>query len=334
MRYIKIGDKTIGEGQPVFIVAEAGINHNGSLEQAEELVKRAKEVGADAVKFQTFKAESLCSRGSKNFELFKSLELNSNEWAKIAETAQSSDIMFFSSPFDEESVELLDGLGMPAFKVASGDLTYLPFLKYIARKAKPIILSTGMSTLSEIDEALNTIYSAGNKDVILLHCVSNYPTNVKDVNLKAIKTLEQVFKLPVGFSDHTAGALISIVAVSLGAKVIEKHFTLDKNLPGPDHKLSLDPSEFKEMVRSIRTVEQAVGDGIKVPRESEAEEIKAGRRSITARVNISAGATITQDMLKIARPGIGIEPKFIDIVIGRTAKEHIQEDEALTWHKV
>ena len=334
MKNVKTGDKVIGERQPVFIVAEAGINHNRSLEQAKELVKRAKESGADAVKFQTFKAESLCRQGSKVFELFKSLELSRDEWARIAETAQSSGIIFFSTPFDEESTELLDSLGVPAFKVASGDLTFLPFLKYIARRGKPIVLSTGMSTLSEIDEALNTIYSEGNKNVVLLHCVSSYPASIKDVNLKAINTLEQVFKLPVGFSDHTVGAVISIAAVSLGAKVIEKHFTLDKSLPGPDHKLSLDPDEFKEMVANIRIVEQALGDGVKAPRESEAEGIRAWRRSLTAKVYIPAGTTITQDMLKTARPATGIEPKFINIVIGRTAKEHIQEDEALTWDKV
>ena len=334
MKSIRIGDKIVGEGQPVFFIAEAGINHNGSLEQALELVERAKEAGADAVKFQTFKADNLCSRRSKGYELFKNLELRKSDWAKIAEKARNSGIMFFSSTFDEESVELLNDLGVPAFKVASGDLTYLPFLKYIAKRNKPIILSTGMSTLFEIDEALNAVYSTGNKDVILLHCVSNYPTSAKDVNLMAIKTLEQVFQLPVGFSDHTIGAVISIAAVALGAKIIEKHFTLHKGLPGPDHKLSLDPAEFAAMVSDIRVVEQAFGDGVKVPRESKLEAIRSGRRSITARMDIPAGAIITQHMLKISRPGIGIEPKFIDIVIGRAAKEHIQEDEALTWDKV
>ncbi len=334
MKNIKIGNKIVGEGQPVFVIAEAGINHDGILSQAEELLEKAKEVGADAVKFQTFRAESLCSKRSKNFDLFKSLELTRNNWESIAETAKRVGTIFFSSVFDEESVELLDSLGVPAFKIASGDLTYLPFLEYIAKKNKPIILSTGMSTLSEIDEALNIIYSTGNRDVILLHCISNYPTKVEDVNLKAINTLEQVFKLPVGFSDHTIGTVIPLTAVSLGAKVIEKHFTLNKNLPGPDHKLSLNPDEFKEMVGGIRTIEQALGDGIKAPRESEAEAIKAGRRSITAKINIPAGVTITRDMLKIARPGTGIEPKFIDIVIGKTAREYIQEDEALTWDKL
>jgi N,N'-diacetyllegionaminate synthase len=334
MRNSQISGKTIGEGCPAFIIAEAGINHNGKLKQAKELVKRAKEVGADAVKFQTFKAESLCSRKSKHFELFKSLELTRDEWARIGETAQDLGIMFFSSVFDEESVDLLDCLDAPAFKIASGDLTYLPLLEYVAKKHRPIILSTGMSTLAEVDEALETIYSTGNKDVVLLHCVSNYPTNPEDVNLKAMNTLEQVFGLPAGFSDHTVGTVIPVAAVSLGARAIEKHFTLDKDLPGPDHRLSLDASEFKEMVTSIRMVEQALGDGVIAPRKSEAEAIRSGRRSIIAKKRIPAGATITQDMLKIARPGTGIEPRFIDIVIGRAAKKHISEDQALTWDKL
>jgi N-acetylneuraminate synthase/N,N'-diacetyllegionaminate synthase len=334
VKSIRIGDKIVGEGQPVFFIAEAGINHDGKLSQALELVERAKEARADAVKFQTIKADSLCSKRSKNYELFKNLELRKSDWAKIAEKARNSGIMFFSSPFDEESVNLLDDLGVPAFKVASGDLTHLPLLKYIARRNKPIILSTGMSRLSEVDEALNTIYGEGNRDVVLLHCVVNYPTNARDANLKAIKTLEQAFALPVGFSDHSLGTLLSLAAVCLGARVIEKHFTLHNGLPGPDHKLSLNPAEFAAMVSDIRVVEQAFGDGIKVPRESELEAMKSGRRSITARMDIPAGATITPDMLKISRPGTGIEPKFLDLVIGKKAKAQIQEDEALTWSKI
>lgn len=334
MKDIKIGSKIIGEGGAVFIIAEAGINHNGKLQQAKKLIKKAAKVGADAVKFQTFKAESLCSRGSEYFELFKSLELSKAEWAEIAKLAQSLGIIFLSTPVSEESADLLDNLGVPAFKVASGDLTHLPFLKYIAKKNKPIILSTGMSTLAEIDEALNAIYSVGNKAVVLLHCVSNYPTNVEDVNLNAIKTLEQAFKLPVGFSDHTIGTIVPVAAVSLGAKVIEKHFTLDKNLPGPDHKLSLNPDEFKEMAGNIRIIEQALGDGVKAPCESETKVRETLRRSIVANANIPRGTIITKDMLKVARPGSGIEPKFIDIVVGRTAKQDIQADEILSWGKV
>lgn len=334
MKSVRIGDKIVGEGQPVFFIAEAGINHDGKLGQALELVERAKEAGADAVKFQTFKADNLCSKRSKSYELFKNLELRKSDWAKIAEKARNSGIMFFSSPFDEESVDLLDDLGVPAFKVASGDLTHLPLLKYIARKNKPIILSTGMSRLSEVDEALNTIYGEENRDVVLLHCVVNYPTNARDANLKVIKTLEQVFALPAGFSDHSLGTLLSVAAVCLGARVIEKHFTLDRGLPGPDHKLSLDPAEFAAMVSDIRAVEQAFGDGVKVSRESELEAIRSARRSITARMDIPAGTIITPDMLKISRPGTGIEPKFLDLVIGKKAKAQIQEDEALTWNKI
>jgi len=334
MRKIKIAGKNIGKGQPVFIIAEAGINHDGRLEQAKELVKRATEVGADAVKFQIFKAEELYSERSEHFELFKSMELSKNEWIEVAEMAQNLGIIFLSSSFDEESTDLLVDLGAPAFKVASGDLTHLPFLRYMAKKNKPIILSTGMSTVSEIDEALNAIYATGNKDVVLLHCISNYPANIENVNLRAINTLEQVFNVPVGFSDHTIGTLIPIVAASLGARVIEKHFTLNKNLHGPDHKLSLDPAEFMQVVKSIRIIERALGDGVKAPCESEMRGRKMTRRSIMAKVYISKGTVITKDMLKIVRPGTGIEPKFVDIVIGRTAEVDIQADEIITWEKI
>ena len=293
MRPVKIGDKVIGEDHPVFIVAEAGINHNGRLEQAKDLVKMAKEVGADAIKFQAFKTESLCSRSSDYFKLFKSLELTRGDWAKVAQVAQDVRITFFCSAFDEGSVDLLDYLGVPAFKIASGDITYLALLGYVARKNKPIILSTGMSTLAEVDEALNTIYSTGNRDVILLHCVSDYPANADDVNLSAINTLELAFRIPTGFSDHTVGTVIPVAAVCLGAKVIEKHFTLDRNLAGPDHALSLDPSGFREMVRNIRTVEQAFGDGAKAPRACETAAIQSARRSVIAKKDIPAGARIT-----------------------------------------
>ena len=334
MRQIKIGDRLIGEGQPCFVIAEAGINHNGKLHLAKELVTKAAGAGADAVKFQTFKAESFCSRKSEYFKLFKSLEFGKDEWAQIVKLAQSSGITFLSTATDDESANLLNDLGVLAFKIASGDITHLPLLRHIAKKDKPIILSTGVSTIAEIDEALNSIYSAGGKDVILLHCVSNYPAKTGDVNLRAIALLEQIFNVPVGFSDHTIGTLIPPIAVSLGAKVIEKHFSLDKNLAGPDHKLSLDPVEFKEMVKNIRIAEQALGEGGKAPCKSELQTRDAIRRSIMAKENIWKGTVITRDMLKVVRPGTGIESKFIDILVGRPAKEDIQADEILTWGKV
>lgn len=331
---MKVGTKIIGRNQPVFIIAEAGINHNGSLKLAKRLIEKAKEAGADAVKFQTFNPESLCSQRSQYFKLFKSLQIAMTDWMEMAEFARKTGIIFLSTPFDEQSVDLLYSLGVPAFKIASGDLTYLPFLKYIARKNKPVLLSTGASEKSEIREALKTIYSTGNRKVILLHCVSNYPARAEDVNLKVIDALAQEFNIPVGFSDHTTDITIPIIAAYLGARVIEKHFTLDKNLNGPDHKLSLEPKEFKGMVTQIRIIKEVSGDGKKKPCSSEKKIKDLLRRSIIAKCNIPKGTVISKEMLKISRPGTGIEPKFLEKVISKVARQDIDEDEVLHWGKL
>ena len=341
--YIKIGNKLIGEEEPCFIVAEAGVNHNGSVELAKKLIDAAKDAGADAVKFQTFKAESVVVKDAQKaeyqkettgegsqYEMIKKLELTEEDFRELADYAKEKDIMFLSSPFDKESVDLLHELDVPAFKVGSGEITNLPLLRYIAKKEKPIILSTGMSTLGEIEEALDVIRSEGVEDIILLHCVSNYPARIEDVNLRAMGTLKQAFKLPVGFSDHTLGITAPIAAVALGACVIEKHFTLDRNLPGPDHKASLEPEELKEMAKAIREVEKALGNGIKKPTKEEEEIKKVARRSIVAKVDISKGAIITEDMLDVKRPGTGIEPKYLKFIIGRKTKEDIKKDEIIS----
>lgn len=330
----KIGDRIIGNGEPTFIIAEAGINHNGKIELAEKLIQEAANAGADAVKFQMFKTEEFCSKNSEYFDLFKALEFSEKEWIGIAEFAKDIGIIFTASVSGEESADLLDKVGSPVYKIASGDLTHLPLLNYVARKNKPIILSTGMSTIGEIEEAMSEIYKTGNQQVVLLHCVSNYPTNYEETNLKVIQTLKEVFKAPVGFSDHTVGTIIPTIAVSLGANIIEKHFTVDKTLLGPDHKLSLDPNEFKEMVKNIRNAEKSIGDGIKKPTSREIEIRKVARRSIVAKVNIPKEVKITRDMLKIVRPGIGIEPKFIDIITGGIAKKDIEKDEKINWKNI
>jgi len=331
---MKIKKRKIGEGKRTFMVAEAGLNHNGKLKQAKELVKNAKKAGADAIKFQTFKAEKLTSRKNRYFKLFQSLELRKTEWIKIKKIADRVGIIFFSTPLDEQSADFLDELGTPAFKIASGDLTHLPLLKHVGKKKKPIILSTGIGTISEIDEALNTIYSTGNENVALLHCVSNYPAKVEDMNLRAIQTLRETFRVPVGLSDHTPEIIAPITAVSLGAAIIEKHFTLDKNLPGPDHRASLEPDEFKTMVKTIRSIEKALGGGEKVPRKSELKLKIGARRSLVSKREIPKGARITKDMVKVARPGNGIEPKFIDVVMGRKARKKIGAEEVIKWNMV
>jgi N-acetylneuraminate synthase/N,N'-diacetyllegionaminate synthase len=341
---IKKEDKLIGEEEHCFIIAEAGVNHNGNVELAKKLIDTAKDAGADAVKFQTFKAENVVTKNSEKAEyqkettgkgsqynMIKKLELTEYDFKELADYAKKKGILFLSSPFDKESVDLLYELDVPVFKIASGEITNFPLLRYIAKKRKPIILSTGMSTLGEVEEALKVIRNEGVEDIVLLHCVSNYPAKIEDVNLKAMETLKQAFKIPVGFSDHTLGITASIAAVASGACLIEKHFTLDRNLPGPDHKASLEPDELKEMVKTIRDVEKALGDGIKKPTKEEEEIKKVARRSVVAKVDISEGAIITEDMLDVKRPGTGIEPKYIERIIGKRAKINIKKDELITW---
>lgn len=268
------------------------------------------------------------------FEMIKKLELTEKDFGELSAYARKEGIVFLSSPFDKKSVDLLDELGAPAFKIPSGEITNFPLLKHIARKGKPIILSTGMSTLGEIEDALEVIRKEGAKEIILLHCVTAYPAKVEDMNLRAMETLRCTFKLPVGLSDHTLGITIPIAAVALGACMIEKHFTLDKNLPGPDHQASLGPEELKQMIKAIREVEKAMGDGNKMPTEEEKQIQKVARRSIVARVDIPRGTIISEDMLDIKRPGTGLEPKFLDMVIGARAKVNIVTDELITWKEI
>lgn len=348
MKKVKIGNKLIGEDEPCFIIAEAGVNHNGEVSLAKKLIDIAQEAGVDAVKFQTFRAEQVVTRDARKaayqmkttdaeesqYEMIRKLELSEEAFKDLFAYAQEKGIIFLSSPFDNESVDLLNGLGVPALKVASGEITNFPLLRYIAKKGKPIILSTGMATLVEVEEALATIQREGMNDIVLLHCVSSYPAKIEDTNLRAMETLKHTCKLPVGLSDHTLGITIPIAAVALGACVIEKHFTTDKNLPGPDHGASLEPDELKQMVRAIRDVERARGDGIKQPTKEEQETKKAVRRSLIAKVDIPQGTTITEEMLGAKRPGIGIEPKHLEKIVGATAKKDIKKDNRITWSEI
>ena len=325
------------------MIAEAGSNHNGRLEQAKKLIDVAVAAKADAVKFQIYKAESLYSKrtpefsylkGQNVYELIKSIE-TPREWLKeLAGYCEARNITFLATPFDFEAIDLLAKY-VPAFKIASFEIVDLELLQYAARKGKPMIISTGMANLCEIEEAISSIKSVGNNDIILLHCNSLYPTSVEAVNLKAMETMRTAFKVPIGFSDHTLGIHIPVAAVAMGACVIEKHFTLDRTLPGPDHSFALEPDELKEMVRGIREVEKAKGSGIKEKSALESDEmyVKA-RRSIHAKVNIPKETKITEDMLIVKRPGYGIKPKFIDMVMGRVAKKDIKEDEWITWDAV
>jgi N-acetylneuraminate synthase/N,N'-diacetyllegionaminate synthase len=346
MKKIKIENKVIGEGEATFIIAEAGVNHNGDIELAKRLVDIASECGIDAIKFQTFKAENVVAKNTpkadyqiKNtgtnesqYEMIKKLELSEDEFKELYKYTKKKGLIFLATPFDFESADFLDDL-VPAFKISSTDLTNLPFLEYVAEKGKPIILSTGMGTLGEVEEAVNTIKEI-NDDLILLHCVTNYPASFESLNLRVIKTLKGAFKLPVGYSDHSLGIYAPISAITLGAVVIEKHFTLNKNLPGPDHKASLNPEELKEMVNAIRLIEKALGDGIKRPTPEEEEIKKVARRSLVANVDIPKGTVIKKEMIAIKRPGTGIEPKYLNVVIGKRAKRDIKKDEVLKWNMI
>lgn len=348
MQKIKISNRFIGQGEHSFIIAEVGVNHNGDVNLAKKLIDAAKEAEADAVKFQTFKAEEVVSKSAEKalyqkettgaaesqLEMIKKVELMEKDFAELFVYAQEKEIIFLSSPFDKGSVDLLNEMGVPAFKVGSGEITNFPLLKHIARKEKPIILSTGMSTLGEIEEALEVIRKEGAEEIILLHCVSCYPARVEDMNLRAIETLSYAFRLPVGLSDHSIGITIPIAAVALGACVIEKHFTLDKSLPGPDHRASLEPDELKQMIKAIRDVEKAMGSGIKIPTAEEEENKRVARRSLVAKVDIPKGAVITEEMLDFKRPGEGIDFTHINMIVGRKVKEDIKRDELITFTKL
>jgi len=341
---MKIGARLIGEGEPCFIIAEAGVNHNGDIGLAKELIDAAKKAGADAVKFQTFKAENLVTENAEMAEyqkknlgkkesqlkMLKKYELNYNDFKRLKRYCDKKGIIFLSTPHSEDAVDFLEPL-VPAYKIGSGDLTNLPFLEKIAQKKKPIILSTGMAMLDEVREAVKVIKKHGNNKIILLHCTTNYPCPIEEVNLKTMLTLKREFRLPVGYSDHTLGILVPIMAVAMGAQVLEKHFTLNKNLPGPDHKTSLEPDELREMVKKVREAEKALGDGIKKPTKSEEKIKKIVRKSIVAKNDIPGDAVITEDMLIIKRPGIGIKPKYLNKIIGKKAKKDIKKDSLIKF---
>lgn len=327
----------------VFIIAEIGVNHNGDLNLAKKMILEAKKAGVDAVKFQSFKANKLVSKGAKKadyqlkntnneesqYNMIKRLELTKEDHIYLKSLCDSEGIMFLSSPFDVESAKLLLSLSVDTVKIPSGEITNLPYLEEIGSLYKNIIISTGMSNLDEIKEAINILNKFGDKNITVLHCNTEYPTPMEDVNLLAIKTLEKELNLPIGYSDHTDGIEVSISAVALGATVIEKHFTLDKNLEGPDHKASLEPKELKKMVDSIRNIEKALGNGIKLPSNSEKKNIAIARKSIVAKCNICKGEVFTKENLDIKRPGDGISPMKWYEVLGQVAKRDFVADERI-----
>lgn len=315
----------------VYIIAEAGVNHNGSIELALEMIDKAKECGCDCIKFQTFKTENLVTKKAKKanyqventhnedsqFSMLKELELSYEDFQVLKKHCDEIGIDFMSTPFDKESVDVLEQLEVPVYKMSSGDITNKQLLEYVADKQKPMIISTGMCTMDEVREAVEWIEQRGNKQITILHCTSNYPAPYDEVNMNAMLTLDKEFPYDVGYSDHTKGIVIPIMAVCMGAAVIEKHFTLDKNMEGPDHKASLNVKELKEMIESIRNVEMAKGDGAKSPSPSEENTRMVARKSIVMKRAMRKGEKITIEDLEIKRPGTGLEPKYIDDICGR-----------------
>jgi len=335
---LTFGKHVIGAGHPAFVIAEAGINHNGELDLAFQLVDAAIAAGADAVKFQTFiAAELLTAEAAKadyqktttgeqgsQLEMIKRLELSFDDFRKLKTYCDDRGITFLSTPFDITSVDFLRELGLVVFKISSGDLTNHPLLRHVALQKRPVILSTGMSDMDEVREAVTVLHDAGNDDVILLQCVTNYPAAAEDINLKAMLSMQSAFDVNVGYSDHTLGIEVTLAAVALGACVIEKHFTLNKNFAGPDHRASLEPREFKAMVEGIRKVEAALGNGLKVPAASEAGNAAVARRSIVAARDINVGTVITPAELSFKRPGTGLPPRMAEQLLGKTARVNVR----------
>lgn len=330
----------------IFIIAEAGVNHNGSIELAYKMIDAAKEAGVDCIKFQTFKTEKILMEDTKKaeyqeensiknetqYEMVKKLELSYKEFKNLKEYCDRIGIIFLSTPDENESLDFLsDELNLDTLKIGSGEVTNYLFLEDVAKKNKKIILSTGMSTLGEVEKAIEIIRKYNNQKLILLHCTTNYPCPMEEVNLKAMLTLKNAFNIEVGYSDHTLGIEVPIAAVALGAKVIEKHFTLDKNLEGPDHIASLEPNELKEMVLKIRNIEKALGNGIKKPNKSEEEIKKVVRRKIITNNSLKKGDIIKKENLILKRSNEGIEAEFIDMVIGRKIKRDIRENKIILW---
>ncbi|MBP1704301.1 MAG: N-acetylneuraminate synthase [Chloroflexi bacterium] len=346
MSVVLIGDRPVGDGAPVYIIAEAGSNHDRDLDQARRLVDAAAAAGADAVKFQTFTAERIVAETKTRARyldailppdetmaaLFRKLELPYEWHGTLKEHAEAAGLDFLSSAFDEGAVDLLHGLRVKAFKVATYELWHLPLIRYIARLGRPMICSTGMASIGEVEQAVRAVEQEGNLgNLVLLHCTVNYPPPFAELNLRAMATMRTAFGVPVGYSDHTPGWTAPVVATALGAAVIEKHFTTSRDRPGPDHRFALEPPELGAMIRAIRDAEASLGDGVKRMAPAEADLYVTARRSLHAARDIEAGQVLDRDAIAILRPGTGIEVRDLDHVVGRVARRRIERHEPLAW---
>ncbi|MDN5847429.1 MAG: N-acetylneuraminate synthase family protein [Candidatus Nitrosocosmicus sp.] len=334
MNEIQIGKNKIGKEDECFIIAEAASNHEQNKQNAFKLIETAAGAEADSVKFQLFKASTLYSKfvDSSTYEETSRLQLPIDWIPELRDKCSSHDITFLATPFDIESIDYLARIDIPAIKWASGDLDNIGFLSYAAKLSKPMLIATGMSSIADVELAVKTVTSEGNRNIALLHCISNYPTKFQDANLRMMDTLREVFEYPIGYSDHTLGISVSIAAVARGAKIIEKHFTLDKNINSPDHPFSIHPTDLKLLVKSIREVASSLGTKHKSIIPSEKKFASYGKRSIVADNYIKKGTKITSELINYKRPGTGISPKYIQYVLGRVTEKDISKDEIITWN--
>jgi len=346
---VRIADRAVGPGEPAYIIAEAGSNHNRDFATAIALIDVATDSGADAVKFQTFRADALVARtshpiatlqdefaryGKTVHEMFVEVEMPLDWLPRLRDHAVERGITFLSTPFDERSADMLAGLDMPAFKVATYEIVHIPLLRHLARMGKPVLMSTGMASMGEIEEAIEAVQGEGNDQIALFHCPIGYPVPPENVNLAVIDTLRQTFGVPVGLSDHTLGINVPIAAVARGANLIEKHYTLDSRQPGPDHGFAIEPTELAALVRGVRDVELAIGDPRKRRLPSEQLHYVRGRRSLFAAVEIAAGQVITGEMIAVLRPGVGLPPKYFEMIVGRAARRNLRPFDPITWDDV
>lgn len=346
---IKIGSKTIGLNHSTYVIAEIGGNFDGSIEKAKRLIDAAKDSGADCAKFQTFTPEKIVSdNGFKHmtlkgvqgtwdksiYEVFRDVEFH-HEWHKeIQEYCNNVGIDFSTSPYDKEAVDLCCDLDLPFIKIGSGEITWLSMLDYIARKGKPMMLATGDATISEIDEAVRTIAATGNNQLVLMQCITNYPSRIENANIRVVETYQKMYNIITGYSDHTPGSVVPLGAVALGARVIEKHFTLNRNDKGPDHPHSMEPDEFKSMVDDIHKLEKALGSSTKEVVDEEAETVYVQRRGLYAKSDIKKDAVIKAEDIDVLRPALGIPPKFEKVIAGKTANKDIAKGEPIYWDDI
>ena len=331
LRELIINNKIIGPDQKPFFVAEAGLNHNGDIEIAKKMIDQAISSGADAIKFQTYKSEEFLTESSEYFDFFKNVELSFEQFKELSEYAKNKNFIFFSAPFDIPSANFLHGIDVPCFKIASSDLTNMPLIKHVAAMQKPMIISTGIGTLQEIEDAVNWCMLEGNDQIAILHCVANYPTSPNEVNMNSMLQMKKLFDFPIGYSDNGESLLVDIVAATMGAQIIEKHFTLDKTMPGPDHAFSIEPSELKSLISQIEEIYKIKGTFSKTPQLSEVKNRNAIRKSLTAKHDLKEGQIITQNDILIKRPAGGIEPKYFPKILSKKLKTNIQKDSQIFW---